>query len=351
MPGAAPRVVIAQSVKALAAFAIATAVLVQPAQAKRAGAPTWGLALDGPAKASYVSAAAFGAWQAAGIRMIVTTRSTWSSADHARLASLAARYKLRLVEPIAAPKTAAGRAALRKACTAPRSRIDSCAVAAADAAGWSAWRKLGQVDFVIVQVASPRAIAGFAHPLPGGTRLIALSPLPSASSKATWTSAAGQASASSAVLGTSVGAQSASAGLGLYLQVVRAAGTKTAAGVDAPDTKPPSIPSGLVAQAVTATSATVAWSPSTDASGVSSYAVSLSSNAYATAAGTTYTVNGLACSTTYTVGVAAVDGAGNTSAEATLDVKTSACATGGGDRKSTRLNSSHERLSRMPSSA
>ena len=97
------------------------------------------------------------------------------------------------------------------------------------------------------------------------------------------------------------------------------------------DTQAPTAPGGLHATGVTGTSATVAWTASTDNVGVTGYTVY---NGGATAGNTTstsYTVPGLTCGTSYTVAVDAYDAAGNRSGKASVTVTTSACApTGGG---------------------
>lgn len=98
------------------------------------------------------------------------------------------------------------------------------------------------------------------------------------------------------------------------------------------DTQPPSSPAGLVASAITTTSATLAWSASIDNVGVTGYDVFRDGNRVATGvAGTTYALDGLTCATSYTVTVVARDAAGTTSSpSAPLTVTTAACA-GGSD--------------------
>ncbi len=95
------------------------------------------------------------------------------------------------------------------------------------------------------------------------------------------------------------------------------------------DTQPPTAPTGLVASAVTATSATLAWSPSTDNIGVVGYDVFRDGNRVATGvAGTTLALGGLTCATSYALTVVATDAAGNTSAaSAPLTLTTASCPT------------------------
>ena len=58
--------------------------------------------------------------------------------------------------------------------------------------------------------------------------------------------------------------------------------------------------------------------------------MSLNGTQVATPGATTYAFTGLACGTTYTLGVAAVDLAGNVSGTASTTQQTAACSTGGG---------------------
>jgi cellulose 1,4-beta-cellobiosidase len=80
------------------------------------------------------------------------------------------------------------------------------------------------------------------------------------------------------------------------------------------DSTPPSVPTGLVAGATTATSATVSWTASTDDTGVTAYTVLVDGTAVGTTATTSFTVTGLAADTSYAVTVRARDAAGNVSA-------------------------------------
>ena len=92
-----------------------------------------------------------------------------------------------------------------------------------------------------------------------------------------------------------------------------------------PDTTPPSTPTGLATSAVGTTSATLSWTASTDNVGVTGYHVFRDGSQVGTPAATSYNYTGLTCGTTYTLGVAAVDAAGNTSGTATKSVTTTAC--------------------------
>ena len=89
--------------------------------------------------------------------------------------------------------------------------------------------------------------------------------------------------------------------------------TKSVTTAACPDTTPPSTPTGLATSAVGATSATLSWTASTDNVGVTGYRLFQGGNQVGTSATTSYSYTGLTCGTTYTLGVVAVDAAGNVS--------------------------------------
>jgi chitodextrinase len=92
------------------------------------------------------------------------------------------------------------------------------------------------------------------------------------------------------------------------------------------DTTPPSVPSALTAEAAE-TSVTLSWSASTDDVGVAGYSVYLGDNRIASTGGTSYTVSGLVCGTSYDFAVEAYDAAGNRSGRTPISVSTLACPT------------------------
>ena len=67
------------------------------------------------------------------------------------------------------------------------------------------------------------------------------------------------------------------------------------------------------------------WTASTDNVGVTGYRVFRDGTQVGTPAATSFAFSGLTCGTTYTLGVAAVDAAGNVSGTATTTVTTAAC--------------------------
>ena len=67
------------------------------------------------------------------------------------------------------------------------------------------------------------------------------------------------------------------------------------------------------------------WQPSTDANGVAGYSVYRDGNYSGSTSGTSYTVAGLSCGTSYVIAVEAYDAAGNRSARSSAPMATSAC--------------------------
>jgi chitodextrinase len=90
----------------------------------------------------------------------------------------------------------------------------------------------------------------------------------------------------------------------------------------APDTTPPSQPTGFTAVAAGATSANLSWTASTDNVGVTGYIVRRNGTQIATPTATSFADAGLSAGTTYTYTVAARDAAGNVSSAASASVTT-----------------------------
>ena len=94
---------------------------------------------------------------------------------------------------------------------------------------------------------------------------------------------------------------------------------------DSEDTAPPTAPDELQTPARSRTSVDLSWAAASDVgtgSGVESYLVSVDGDQYATVEATAISVTDLDPGTAYTLGVRAVDGAGNRSARATVSVET-----------------------------
>jgi hypothetical protein len=92
----------------------------------------------------------------------------------------------------------------------------------------------------------------------------------------------------------------------------------------AADTTPPTVPTGLIATAVSSSQIDLSWSASTDSggSGLAGYKAYQSGTLVGSTAATSYSRTGLAASTQYCYTVAAYDNAGNVSGQSTQ-----ACAT------------------------
>ena len=92
------------------------------------------------------------------------------------------------------------------------------------------------------------------------------------------------------------------------------------------DPKAPSVPSGFRVSALSGTTLSVSWQPSTDNVGVAGYDVYANGGLLGQTGSTAGTIGGFACGTSYTVGVDAYDSAGNRSAAASAVAATLACS-------------------------
>jgi acid phosphatase type 7 len=93
------------------------------------------------------------------------------------------------------------------------------------------------------------------------------------------------------------------------------------------DSVAPTTPTNLKATGATASSVSFSWAGSSDNVGVAGYGVYRSGTRAATTTATNYTLTGLSCGTSYSIGVDAYDAAGNRSPQATLTITTSSCDT------------------------
>ena len=91
------------------------------------------------------------------------------------------------------------------------------------------------------------------------------------------------------------------------------------------DTQAPTTPSSLVRLDGTSTSLTLSWKPSTDNVGVAGYGIYRGSTKVGDSNVTAYGVEGLACGTSYTFSVDAVDVSGLRSGRATIVAATEPC--------------------------
>ncbi|MCG8701806.1 MAG: fibronectin type III domain-containing protein, partial [Bacteroidales bacterium] len=95
------------------------------------------------------------------------------------------------------------------------------------------------------------------------------------------------------------------------------------------DTKSPTTPGAISFASITKSSVNVSWGKSTDNVGVTGYDVYMNNSFEKSVSGTSATITGLDCNTSYAFKVRAKDAAGNTSSfNASKSTKTSAC---GGD--------------------
>jgi chitodextrinase len=92
------------------------------------------------------------------------------------------------------------------------------------------------------------------------------------------------------------------------------------------DTQAPTTPTGLAVTGATETSISLGWNASSDNTGVTGYGVYRDGSRVATTTGTSHTLTGLTCGTTYQLAVDATDAAGNRSGQASLAASTSACS-------------------------
>ncbi len=88
------------------------------------------------------------------------------------------------------------------------------------------------------------------------------------------------------------------------------------------DTQAPTAPGSLAASNVTTSSASLSWSASSDNVGVTGYDVFVNGALNGSTASTSYSVTGLASSTTYALSVKAKDAAGNLSSASAVNVTT-----------------------------
>ncbi|RKF03739.1 putative secreted protein (Por secretion system target) [Tenacibaculum lutimaris] len=103
------------------------------------------------------------------------------------------------------------------------------------------------------------------------------------------------------------------------------------------DTQAPTAPSNLAASNITETSVSLAWSASTDNTGVTGYDIYQGATKIATVTNTTYNVTGLTAATNYTFSIKAKDAAGNESTASNTVSITTNSTSGGGNGTTTDL--------------
>lgn len=139
----------------------------------------------------------------------------------------------------------------------------------------------------------------------------------------TWSNAAAGNYAITAVATDNAGATTTSATSNIIVNTV---GT--------PDTTAPSVPAGLAATSVTASSVNLSWNASTDnagGSGIAGYDVYRNGTLVGSPAGTSFSNTGLSASTAYNFRVRARDNAGNASAQSAQITATTSAGGGNND--------------------
>jgi chitodextrinase len=91
------------------------------------------------------------------------------------------------------------------------------------------------------------------------------------------------------------------------------------------DTEAPSPPQGLAVSAATQSALTLSWDESSDDVGVAGYRVYRDGSLVTSTQELSYSFSGLACGTTFTLGVEAYDAAGNVSERSSIAAATTAC--------------------------
>ncbi len=88
----------------------------------------------------------------------------------------------------------------------------------------------------------------------------------------------------------------------------------------------PTVPGSLSVPSKSASTISLSWAAASDDVGVAGYSVYRNGTRIANTGSTSFKFSGLSCGTSYKLGVAAYDSAGNRSATATVTASTSACA-------------------------
>jgi chitodextrinase len=96
-----------------------------------------------------------------------------------------------------------------------------------------------------------------------------------------------------------------------------------------PDNTAPTAPTGVAVTATTQTGVSLVWNSATDNVGVTGYALYVNGTKVGTTAQTSYSFSGLSCGTSYTLGIAAYDAAGNVSSTPTVTAATYSCVASG----------------------
>ena len=247
--------------------------------------------------------------------------------DSVRRFAIGEKLYLIAVVPAGKPRTPAARDAIA-ACSNHRFPRLRCAVRAKSGTAAAKLAREHGSDGrpVAVYVKGPRRVSDLAE-VRGSVRrpIIVIAPLDRSFDAPAWAAAVGQ-TAANATLDLGVAPKGSAALQQFAAMLARATGS--AAGAPGSGTTP-STPTGLTPSSVTRSSITLSWNASTG--NVAGYRLSLNGAQVGTSTSAGYSFNGLTCGTSYTLGVAAYDAAGNASATAVLGVSTSACSGSGGE--------------------
>jgi chitodextrinase/uncharacterized membrane protein YgcG len=347
-----------QHTRGVCAWTVVALAVLGIAGTASASAPTavWGV--ESGTQKSF-TAAELARLKARGVNAVVLA----GTAGFADRATAVRRVGLVVVHPRTVGLSAAS------TCAAERSGpARTCSLVAGSAKAAVALAKENVADYVVFRTGSLGQLR-YVQGVRSTTHIVAVVPMPArALDKPSWTTAVKSASADP-TLDLAVTVQpTAPAPLSTYLDLVSAnASTKTVAGTTTKkpkptkpsdgtstppssggtggtsgtggsgsggttggggttaDTQAPTVPTGLAKGAATETSVTLAWQPSTDNVALAGYGLYRNGSTVGTTTGLTYTFTGLACGTSYSFGIDAVDAAGNRSATASLTASTSAC--------------------------
>ncbi len=232
------------------------------------------------------------------------------------------------VLPAGEPHTPAASRAVA-ACSSGRFSRLRCAVQAGSngAAARLARKRSATRPFVAVYVKGPRRFSGLTRR--SGSlhrRILVIAPLHGSFDSSIWGDAIAQTAASADVnMGIAPQTRQASPAFEQFAALLAGESGSAAGGPGSGDTTSPSTPTGLATSSLTQSSMTLSWSASSDDVGVAGYRLFLNGSEVGTSSSTSYSFAGLACGTSYTLGVAAYDAAGNVSGVATVGGSTSAC--------------------------
>jgi chitodextrinase len=325
MWGAAPRRRRLLTPALVAALVLAASLSVAPAQArtdyaKRPAASAlelWGVEINPKTARLFTDKIASRA-RKAGLNTIVINQPDLTKRQWKRVTRLIKHHGFRPIVLPAAVKSAKG---VEDSCA--RSKKSSpeklCTVVARS---WSVASQLAQtpnVDVVILRFGELGATKAVRH-VAGQAKVLALVPVGAKINKKAWRGtivrAARDTSFDLAVVPTG---QSRARALTNYVGLLGDA-----------DVSPPSAPLDLALVSATQTSLRLTWSPSQDDHGVTAYGVYRSDSLIETVDETSVTLDGLSCGTNYLLRVDAVDGAGNRSAQSSLQASTASCPPPGG---------------------